>query len=388
MSGFNPILSAQPPTIFDVMSGLARELNAVNLGQGFPDSDGAPDVREVAARSLMQDSNQYPPAPGLLELRNAVADHYRRFQDLDLDGATEVVVTSGATEALAAAILGLIAPGDEVVMFQPLYDAYLPLVRMARGVPRFVRLEPPHWRITAEALEQAFSPRTKLVLFNNPLNPSAVVFPEEDLRLLAEACVRHDAIAVCDEVWEHVVFDGRRHRPLMALPGMRQRTVKIGSGGKVFSLTGWKVGWACASPPIAAAIAKAHSFLTFTTSPNLQRAMAYGLGQDDGYFAPMREGFARSRDRLAAGLATEGFAVLPSQGTYFLLLDLKASGIEADDKTFAHRAVREAGVATIPVSEFYAEAPVTSVVRLCFSKKDETLDAGIERLARARKLFA
>ena len=387
MSGFNPILSAQPPTIFDVMSGLARELNAVNLGQGFPDSDGAPDVREFAARSLMQDSNQYPPSPGLIELRGAVADHYRRFQGLDLDGAGEVVVTSGATEALAAAILGLIAPGDEVVMFQPLYDAYLPLVRMAGAVPRFVRLEPPHWRITAEALERAFSPRTKLVLFNNPLNPAAVVFPEEDLRLLAEACVRHDAIAVCYEVWEHVVFDGRRHRPLMALPGMRERTVKIGSGGKIFSLTGWKVGWACACPPLAAAIAKAHAFLTFTTSPNLQRAMAYGLGKDDSYFAPMREGFARSRDRLAAGLQAEGFSVLPSQGTYFLLLDLKASGIDADDRTFAQRAVREAGVATIPVSEFYAENAVTSVVRLCFSKQDSTLDAGIERLSRARRLF-
>ncbi|MGZ3344258.1 MAG: aminotransferase [Caulobacteraceae bacterium] len=387
-SGFNPVLAAQPRTIFDVMSGLARELNAVNLGQGFPDEDGAPDVREFAARSLMTDSNQYPPSPGLLELRQAVADHYRRFQALDLDGASEVVVTSGATEALAAAILGLIAPGDEVVMFQPLYDAYLPLVRMAGAVPRFVRLEPPHWRITPEALERAFTPKTKLVLFNNPLNPSAVVFPEEDLRLLAEACVKHDVIAVCDEVWEHVVFDGRRHTPLMALPGMRERSVKIGSAGKIFSLTGWKVGWACAVPPLAAAIAKAHAFLTFTTSPNLQRAVAYGLSKDEAYFAPALQGFARSRDRLAAGLQAEGFAVLPSQGTYFLLLDLKASGIALDDQTFAQRAVREAGVATIPVSSFYAEDPVTNVVRLCFSKKDETLDRGIERLAKARKLFA
>jgi aspartate/methionine/tyrosine aminotransferase len=387
-SGFNPVLAAQPRTIFDVMSGLARELNAVNLGQGFPDEDGSPDVRAFAARSLIEDSNQYPPSPGLIELRHAVADHYRRFQALDLDGAGEVVVTSGATEALAAAILGLISPGDEVVMFQPLYDAYLPLVRMAGATARFVRLEPPHWRITPKALEKAFSPNTKLVLFNNPLNPSAVVFPDEDLRLLAEACVRYDVIAVCDEVWEHVVFDGRLHTPLMALPGMRERTVKIGSAGKIFSLTGWKVGWACAVPPIAQAIAKAHAFLTFTTSPNLQRAVAYGLAKDDSYFAPMREGFARSRDRLEAGLKAEGFAVLPSQGTYFLLLDLKASGIDADDATFAERAVREAGVATIPVSSFYAEEPVTSVVRLCFSKKDSTIDAGIERLAKARKLFA
>jgi aspartate/methionine/tyrosine aminotransferase len=200
--------------------------------------------------------------------------------------------------------------------------------------------------------------------------------------------VKHDVIAVCDEVWEHVLFDGRRHRPLIALPGMRERTVKIGSAGKIFSLTGWKVGWACATAPIAQAIAKAHAFLTFTTSPNLQRAVAYGLGKDDRYFAPMREGFARSRDRLQAGLKAEGFAVLPSQGTYFLLVDLKASGIELDDQTFAQRAVREAGVATIPVSSFYAEDAVTSVVRLCFSKKDSTIDAGVERLAKARKLLA
>lgn len=386
--GFNPILSAQPPTIFDVMSGLARELGAVNLGQGFPDRDGSPDVREFAARSLMQDSNQYPPSRGLIELRHAVADHYRRFQGLDLDSASEVMIASGATEALAAAILGLISPGDEVVMFQPLYDAYLPLVKLAGGVPRYVRLEPPHWRITEAALAQAFGPRTKLVLFNNPLNPSAVVFADEDLARLAEACVRHDVIAVSDEVWEHVVFDGRRHRSLMALPGMRERTVKIGSAGKIFSLTGWKVGFACGAPPLIDAIAKAHAFLAFTTSPNLQRAVAYGLNKDDSYFAPMRLAFARSRDRLAAGLAAEGFAVLPSQGTYFLLLDLQASGIDVGDKTFAQRAVREAGVATIPVSEFYAEDPVTNVVRLCFSKQDDTLDAGIERLAKARKLFA
>jgi aspartate/methionine/tyrosine aminotransferase len=383
----NPVFAGQPPTIFDVMSGLARELGAINLGQGFPDRDGAPEVREFAARSLMQDSNQYPPSPGLPELRQAVADHYARVQGLDLDGRSEVVVTSGATEALAAAILALVCPGDEVVMFQPLYDAYLPLVRLAGGVPRFVRLEPPHWRITEQALQAAFSPRTKLVLFNNPLNPSAVAYPREDLEVLARACVRHDVIAVCDEVWEQVVFDGRPHIPLIGLPGMRERAVKIGSAGKIFSLTGWKVGWACAAPPLAAAIAKAHAFLTFTTPPNLQRAVAHGLGQDDAWFKAMRDGFARSRDRLAAGLKAEGFAVLPSQGTYFMLVDLPASGVPVDDVTFAQRAVREAGVASIPVSAFYAQAPVTHVLRLCFSKSDETLDAGIERLAKARALF-
>jgi N-succinyldiaminopimelate aminotransferase len=386
-SVFNPILAAQPRTIFDVMSGLARDYEAVNLGQGFPDVDGSPDVRQFAADSLMRDSNQYPPSPGLLELREAVADHYRRFQGLDLDGPSEVVITSGATEALMAATMALLQPGDEVVIFQPLYDAYLPMIRLAGATPRYVRLQPPHWRVTAEALEAAFTPRTRMLIFNNPLNPSAVVYQEEDLRLIAQACVRHDVIAVCDEVWEHLVYDGRRHIPLMAMPGMRERSVKIGSAGKIFSLTGWKVGWACAAPPIAAAIAKAHAFLTFTTAPNLQRAVAYGLGKDEAYFAPARQGFARSRDRLAQGLKAQGFAVLPSEGTYFLLVDLKASGVEADDRTFAERAVKEAGVAVIPVSAFYAEDPVTSVVRLCFSKKDETLDAGVERLARARTLF-
>lgn len=387
-SALNPVLAAQPRTIFDVMSGLAREHQAVNLGQGFPDVDGSPEVRAFAAKSLMEDSNQYPPSPGLLELREAVAGHYRRFQGLDLTGADEVVITSGATEALMAAAMALLQPGDEVVIFQPLYDAYLPMIRLAGAVPRYVRLQPPHWRVDAAALEAAFTPRTRMLIFNNPLNPSAVVYGEEDLRLIAEACVRHDVIALTDEVWEHLVFDGRKHIPLMALPGMRERTVKVGSAGKIFSLTGWKVGWACAAPPLAAAIAKAHAFLTFTTSPNLQRAVAFGLAKDDSYFAPMRDGFARSRDRLAAGLTAEGFSILPSEGTYFLLVDLKASGIDMDDVSFAERAVREAGVAVIPVSAFYAEGKVDGVVRLCFSKKDETLDAGVERLAKARRLFA
>lgn len=370
-------------TIFEHMSGLARAHGAVNLGQGFPDFGWPEDVVAKAAEALTEASNQYPPMRGIPELRQAIADHYRTHQDVEL-GPEEVTVTSGATEALAAAILALVEPGDEVVLFQPLYDSYLPMVRRAGGIPKLVRLEPPDWRITAEALEAAFGERTRLVIFNNPHNPAAVVFDRAQLALLAEACVRHDAVALCDEVWEHVLFDDRRHMPMMAMPGMRDRTVKVGSAGKIFSLTGWKVGWTVAAPPLAERVARSHQFLTFTTPA----AAAYGLGKPAGYFEGMRSALQRSRDRLTGGLAALGYAPLPSAGTYFLSIDLAASGIGVDDVSFCERAVREAGVAAIPVSAFYADDPVRHVVRLCFAKADATIDAGLAGLDRARALFA
>ncbi|MFE1600077.1 aminotransferase [Methylobacterium sp. ID0610] len=376
----NPIFADLPTTVFEVMSALARETGAVNLGQGFPDDPGPEDVRRKAAEAVVEGWNQYPPMMGLPALREAVAAHYSHWQGLSVDPAAEVMVTSGATEALAGALMALIEPGDEVVLFAPMYDAYLPLVRRAGGVPRMVRLTPPHFRLTEAALAAAFSPRTRVVLLNNPLNPTATVFPDEDLALLADFCCRHDAVALCDEVWEHVMFDGRRHRPLMALPGMRERTVKIGSAGKIFSLTGWKVGFVLAAPPLMRVLAKAHQFLTFTTPPNLQTAVAYGLGKDDAYFETMRAGLARSRDRFTAGLAGLGFAVLPSAGTYFLNIDIAPLG-ETDDVAFCERLVREHGVAAIPVSAFYAEDPVRNVVRFCFAKTDETLDRALDRLS-------
>uniref|UniRef100_UPI0035CB99D2 aminotransferase n=1 Tax=uncultured Sphingomonas sp. TaxID=158754 RepID=UPI0035CB99D2 len=377
----NPLFAGLGTTIFETMSARARATGAINLGQGFPDGRGPEDVLAEAARALIEDSNQYPPMAGTAALRQAVADHYRAHQGLDL-GANEVIVTSGATEALAAAIFALVTPGDEVVMFQPLYDAYLPLVRRAGGVAKLVRLEPPDWRITAEALAAVASDRTRLVLLNSPLNPTGTMVSPQELALLADFCVSHDAIAMCDEVWEHVVFDGARHQSLMALPGMRERTVKIGSAGKIFSLTGWKVGWMCAAPAISSVLAKAHQFLTFTTPPNLQAAAAFGLGKDMAYFDGMRAGYQRSRDRLATGLRGLGYAVLPSAATYFLNIDLAASGIALDDVAFAAWLVEEAGVATIPVSAFYAEDAVTNVVRLCFAKQDATLDAALERMVR------
>lgn len=380
----HPVFDNLPTTIFERMSGLARQHGAINLGQGFPDDQGPLPVREAAARALIDGSNQYPPMRGLPELRAAVAGHYARAQDLTLDPESEIVVTSGATEALAAAFTALISPGDEVVLFQPLYDAYLPLVRRAGGVPRLVKLSPPHWRFDRAMLEAAFSDKTRLVVLNSPLNPAAVVTPDDDLALLAEACVRHNVIAICDEVWEAVVFDGRRHRPLMTFPGMRERTVKIGSAGKLFGMTGWKVGFLCAAPPLARALAAAHQFLTFTTPPNLQAGVAWGLDNHRAWFDEMPADLQRARDRLTSGLRAAGYVVLESQGTYFLNVDLAASGIALDDVTFCERCVTAFGVAAIPVSAFFAEDPATTVVRLCFAKADATLDEAVKRLAAAK----
>jgi N-succinyldiaminopimelate aminotransferase len=382
----NPLFASLPTSIFEAMSMEARARGAVNLGQGFPDFGWPEDVVARAAEALTGAASQYPPMRGLPELREAVARHYNARQGLALE-PDQIIVTSGATEAIAASLLALVSPGDEVVMFQPLYDAYLPLVLRAGGVPKLVRLTPPDWRITADALAEAFGPNTRFVLFNNPHNPTARAFTRDELALLAEACVGSGAVAISDEVWEHVLFDGRDHVPLASLPGMAERTVKIGSAGKIFSLTGWKVGWAVAAPPLAAVVAKAHQFVTFATAPNLQSAVAYGLGKEEGYYSAMRARFAAARDTMRGALEAAGYAVLPAEGTYFLNVDLAASGIAVGDVSFCERAVREAGVAAIPVSAFYAEAPVTNVVRLCFAKQAETIERGVAALVEARARY-
>ena len=382
----NSVFAHISTSIFEHMSGLARANDAVNLGQGFPDFGWPQALLDKAADALRNGSNQYPPMRGLPELRENVAAHYRLHQGLDID-SNQVTITSGATEALADAIIALVQAGDEVVLFQPLYDAYAPLVLRAGGTPRFVRLSPPDWRITEDLLAGVFNDRTRLVILNNPHNPSARMFSREELSILAEHCVRHDTIALSDEVWEHVVFDQEKHVPLAALPGMAERTVKVGSAGKIFSLTGWKVGWMVAPAELAPSLQNAHQFITFCTPPNLQAAVAFGLESLMAEVDETTAAFARSRDRLVDGLRTEGFATLPAQGTYFLAVDLAASGIRADDRLFCETAVRQAQVAAIPMSALYAEAPVRNVVRLCFAKKDETLDLGIERLSRARALF-
>jgi N-succinyldiaminopimelate aminotransferase len=384
----NNVFADLPVSVFEVMSRLAREQDAVNLGQGFPDDPGPLDVREKAAEAVIHGWNQYPPMLGLPELRKAVSSHYKKWQNLDLDPDSEIMITSGATEAIAGALMALIQPGDEVVLFEPMYDAYVPLVQRAGGVPRFVKLSPPHWRFDEEQLARVFTPKTKVVLFNNPLNPSATVFPRGDLELLARYCEKFDAVAVCDEVWEHVMFDGRRHVPLIAMPGMRERCVKIGSAGKIFSLTGWKVGFVCAAPNVLRALAKAHQFITVTTPPNLQAAVAYGLGKADAYFEGMRADLQRSRDRFTSGLRSLGFPVIEAEATYFVNVDLASLGLNEDDETFCKRLVLEHKVAAIPVSAFYVSDPIRSVVRFCFAKRDATLDAALERLGGALKRAA
>ena len=380
----NPVFDQLPTTIFEVMSRLAAEHKAVNLGQGFPDDPGPLDVRQKAAEAVVSGWNQYPPMMGLPELRSAIAAHYHRFQGLELE-ATETMVTSGATEAIAGALLALISPGDEVVLFQPMYDAYLPLVLRAGGVPRFVTLKPPHWHFSQEDLAAVFNARTRLVLFNNPLNPAGVVYSREQLALLAQFCVQHDVIALCDEVWEHVVFDGLHPVSMMSMAGMRERTVKIGSAGKIFSLTGWKVGLVAAAPELMRGLAKAHQFLTFTTPPNLQSAVAYGLMKENHFFDQQRDELQSARDYFTEGLRRLGLDVLPSQGTYFVNIDCARFGLS--DEAFCKRLVAEFGVAAIPVSAFYAQDHVRSIVRFCFAKKRETLDAALERLETAVKVM-
>lgn len=383
MPRFNSVFSGLPLTVFERMSQLSRDFDAINLGQGFPDDPGPEDVRRKAAEAVLHGWSQYPPMMGTPELRRAVAEHYVRRQGLELDPEREVMITSGATEAIAGALFALIEPGDEVVLLQPLYDAYLPLVLRAGATPRFISLRPPSWKIDEDALKAAIGPKTKLVLLNNPLNPAGAVYDREDLEAIGRALAGSNAFLVADEVWEHVVYDGRRHISALGVGSLADRTVKIGSAGKMFGMTGWKVGFVCARPDVLQVLARAHQFLTFTTPPSLQSAVAYGLAKDPAWFEAMRAGLQAKRDRFSAGLAQAGLPPLASAGTYFLNVDLSPLGV-ADDAAFCERLVREARVAAIPVSAFYAQDPVRTVARFCFAKEDATLDEAVARIAAFR----
>jgi len=382
MKPANSIFSNTGVTVFETMSRLAMECGSINLGQGFPDDLGPEALRQKAAEVVIEGPSQYPPMMGIPELRQAVADHNKRFYDLDIDWQSEIMVTSGATEALCDSLLALIEPGDEVVLIEPLYDCYLPMVRRAGGIPKLVRVAPPNWELPRQELTDAFSDKTKLILLNTPHNPAAKVYDRDELQFIADLVLKYDAYAVCDEVYEHILFDGRKHLPLMAFDGMRERCVRIGSAGKTFSMTAWKVGYVTAAPNLLTPISKAHQFVTFTTPRNLQAAVAFGLGQEDAYFTSLAIDLEAKRDLIAGGLKDAGFEIMSVEGTYFLSVDIRSVGWQEDDVGFCETITRDAGVTAIPMSAFYQDADINHFARFCFSKNDAVLTEACERLKR------
>jgi len=366
------------------MSALAQEHGAINLGQGFPDEDGPEAIREAAARALITESNQYPPMRGLADLREGLAAHAQRFYGLTYDPTTQIVVTSGATEALTAAILAFAPAGSEVVLIDPSYDSYRPIAEASGATIRTITLAPPDWRLTEAALREAITPKTAALVLNTPMNPIGRVFDEEELATLARVLGETNAVAISDEVYEHLVFDGRAHLSLAALPGMAGCTLRVGSAGKMFSLTGWKVGWVMGAAPLIEVVAKAHQFLTFTTPPALQRGIAFALEQQMDFTLGLTAALAAKRDLLAAGLIKLGFKTLSCEGTYFLTADISALTNEPD-RDFCLRLVREAGVAAIPLSAFLQSGKPEHFIRFAFCKKRAVLE---EALARLERYFA
>jgi len=371
-------------TIFAEMSALAVETGSVNLGQGFPDTDGPPGIAQAAAAAILAGrGNQYPPGPGIPELRQAIAEHQQRFYGLSFDPGTEVLVTAGATEAVAAALLALVEPGDEVIAFEPYYDSYAACVAMAGGIRVPVTLRPPDFRPDLDALRAAITPRTRLILLNSPHNPTGSVFTRAELGAIAELACERDLLVIADEVYEHMVFAGE-HVPIGSLPGMAGRTVSISSAGKTFSFTGWKIGWITASAELVTAVRTVKQFLTYVSGGPFQYAIAEGLRMDDAYFAGISEDLRGKRDLLCAGLAEAGFGVYPPEGTYFVTTDIRPLG-ESDGIEFCRDLPRRAGVVAIPSAVFYDDAEAgRTQVRFAFCKKPEVLREALARLAAPR----
>jgi N-succinyldiaminopimelate aminotransferase len=371
-------------TIFAEMSALATRTGAINLGQGFPDTDGPAEVIEAAVEAMRSGHNQYPPGPGIPALREGIAAHQRRFHGIELDPDGEVLVTTGATEAIAAALLALCEPGDEVVTFEPYYDSYAACIALADARRRPVTLRPPDYAIDPDALAAAFSPRTRLVLLNSPHNPTGKVFTRAELEQIADHCRERDVLAVTDEVYEHLVFDGREHVPLATLPGMAERTLTISSAGKTFSFTGWKIGWATGPRALVAAVQTAKQFLTFVSGAPFQHAIAHALSLPDAYFESFRAGLQAKRDRLCDGLEAAGLEVFRPAGTYFVTTDIRALG-ERDGHAFCLSLPERAGVVAVPTVVFYDAKEVgRPLVRFAFCKRDEVIDEAAARLAGLR----
>jgi N-succinyldiaminopimelate aminotransferase len=376
-----PHLRGFGTTIFAEMSALALATGSINLGQGFPDTDGPTEVADAAVEAIRAGHNQYPPGPGIPALRQAIARHQARFWDIEVDPDREVLVTAGATEALAAALLALCQAGDEVVAFEPVYDSYRASVAMAGATLRVITLEAPDWTVDLDALAAAITPATRVVLLNSPHNPTGKVFSEAELSAIAELCVRHDLIAIADEVYEHITFDDHVHRPLATFPGMAERTLTISSAGKTFSFTGWKVGWATGPAPLVDATRTTKQFLTFVSSGPFQHAVAVGLDLPDSYFTGLAAGLSAKRDLLADGLEKAGFDVHRPDGTYFITADARSIGWD-DGEALCRAMPERCGVVAVPAAAFYVHPERgRHLVRFAFCKRDEVLADAVERLA-------
>lgn len=374
-------LSGFGTTIFTEMTRLALEHGAVNLAQGFPDFDGPEFAKDAAIAAIREGRNQYARMTGIPDLHTALSVRYRRDYDLDYAEGEEWTVTSGATEAIFASISGTCGPGDEVILFEPYYDSYKASVRMAGARPRIVTLHAPDWKFDPRELAAAFGPKTRAILVNTPHNPTGKVFSKAELEAIATLCIERDVLCITDEVYEHLVYDGR-HIPIATLPGMRERTITISSFGKTFSLTGWKIGWAGAPPPLTAAVRAAHQFITFATATPFQHAAALALLQGDSYYRMLADTYRRKRDYLVAELARIGFGVSPPAGTYFVCADIRPLGYR-DDVRFCRELIEEHGVAAIPPSVFYDHKRLgRGFVRFAFCKKDDTLETAVARLGR------
>ncbi len=368
-------------TIFTEMSALAAEVGAINLGQGFPNWDGADLAKQAAIASMASGNDQYPPSHGIPELRRAIARRYGPRLGRSIDPDTEITVTTGCTEALAASMLGLVEPGDEVVVIEPFYDAYPADLALAGAVPSFVTLRPPRFALDPDELAEAFSPQTRAILVNTPHNPTGRVLSADEMDAIARLCVEHDAIAITDEVYEEMVFD-RPHLRLAGRDGMWERTLTLSSLGKTFSLTGWKVGWAIGPAELNEAVRSAHQFLTFTTPTPVQHGAVAALDAPSSFYDDLRTSYRAKRDLLAAGLANAGFEVHPTEGTYFTMAGYRALS-EDDDRTFCRRMVERAGVVAIPPSVFYHDpADGHGLVRFAFCKDEATLTEAVERLGK------
>ena len=376
-------LRSIPPTIFSEMSALAVRTGSLNLGQGFPDRDGPTGAVEAAVEALRAGRNQYPPGPGYPELREAIAAHQLRHYGVELDPTSEVVVTAGATEALAAAIFALVNPGDEMVVLEPYYDSYVACIEMAGGVRRPVTLRAPDFRLDVEALRAAVTPRTTSILLNTPHNPTGTVLDRSELEAVAQVAVEHDLVVVTDEVYEHLLFDGREHVPICTLPGMWERTVSISSAGKTFSFTGWKVGWVTGPADLVATVMAAKQWLTFSNAAPLQPAVAHALSHESGFYEALAKDLEAKRDLLVDGLRTLDLDVFTPEATYFVMTDVRAYG-HADAMAFCLALPERAGVVAIPAQVFYDDQDEgRHLVRWAFCKDTSVVEDGVRRLRSA-----